>query len=269
MTNDYNVSAVTRLPQYDIDQFNGTGGGLFPRREDILATLADVGWDTESLAYSLGKTQGYIDYLIRQGNTSSYQASLPEQGEARWITRQPYQEVRQKNQQKLPEAVSDAFSTLLDEDTRAGYIVALQGAGWTLQAIADAAGLSRERVRQIAAAETENSVSLEGLPIPEQPVVDSKPLTVYEEPSPETLDRLLELKEPASKARGIGSTHWDEGLEFSNLIRKAIEEQGVAPNRLAKRLGMGHTALRLRAIRYGHRPAPNTDSKLYAPIKGL
>lgn len=264
MTNDYNVSAVTRLPQQAITELT-----LTPRPQDLLAGLADDGWDTESLAYSLGKTQGYIDYLIRQGTPPARKGLHPDEGDARWITRHPYQETRQKNQQKLPEAVSQAFTDMLDEDTRAAYIAALQGQGWTLQAIADAAGLSRERVRQIAATADENSVSLEGLPLPEQPVVDAKPLTVYEEPSPETLRRLLELKEPASKARGIGSTYWNEGLEFSNLIRHAVEVEGVSPNRLAKRLGMGHTALRLRAIRYGHRPAPAGDSRLYAPIKGL
>lgn len=263
MTNDYNVSAVTRLPQRVIDDIT-----LTQRPQDTLAGLAEDGWDTESLAYSLGKTQGYIDYLIRQGTPGHGGHLHPEHGDARWITRHPYQEVRQKNQQKLPEPVSDAFSIMLDEDTRAAYIVVLQGLGWTLQAIADAAGLSRERVRQIAEQPADISLA-DTLPQPEQPVVDAKPLTVYEEPSPKTLDRLLELKEPASKARGIGSTYWNEGLEFSNLIQHAVEVEGVAPNRLAKRLGMGHTALRLRAIRYGHRPAPAGDSRLYAPIKGL
>lgn len=266
MTNDdYDVSAVTRLPDRVISDIKIT-----PRPQDILAGLARDGWDTESLAYSVNKTQGYIDYLIRQGTPQHGTVLFPDEGSTRWITRQPYQETRQKNQQKLPEAVSDAFSTMLDDDTRAGYIVALQGQGWTLQAIADAAGLSRERVRQISVATgTESTADMSGMPLPEQPVLDVKPRTVYEEPSPDTLRRMLALKDDAEKARGVGSKYWDAGLEFTNLMQHAIEQEGVSLNRLAKRLGVGHTALRLRAIRYGHRPAPAGDSRLYAPIKGL
>jgi hypothetical protein len=175
--------------------------------------------------------------------------------------------------QTLPVIASAKLSAIEDKGTRAAYICALRLKGWTLQAVADAVGVTRERIRQI---ETKASPSLtlhiladpESFPIPELDTVEIEVLAppVHIEPSAKTLSRLLELKPIARKVRYDHSAYRAEAEEYSALIWYAHSVEGVTLYRLAKRLGVTHGALRFRLARYGY-IIPEGKSKCYTPIK--
>ena len=176
--------------------------------------------------------------------------------------------------QTLPFIATVALNTIEDKDMRAAYIYALRLKGWTLQAVADAVGVTRERIRQI---ETKASPSLAlhvladpgSFPIPELETMEIEVLAppVYVEPSPETLARLLELQPLAQKVRYGHSTFRAEAEEYSALIWHAYSVEGVTLYRLAKRLGVTHGALRFRLARYGYMTPKLGKSKCYTPIK--
>ena len=71
-----------------------------------------------------------------------------------------------KTQLTLPDTVVQAFAGL-DTETRNAYVHALRDAQWTLQSISEAAGITRERVRQIVTREATGDAS--ALPLPEPP----------------------------------------------------------------------------------------------------
>ena len=150
----------------------------------------------------------------------------------------------QKTMLTLPGEVKDAFATL-DVDERDAYIAELRKVGWTLQSIASVAGVTRERVRQIAAEPVHAPLSA-ALPIPSPPPVKEKARATYVEPSTETLQRLLELQPEAQKSRGPKSKYFAVGQEYTQLLRKAHEDEGVPIYRLALRLHITHGAIRSR-----------------------
>jgi transcriptional regulator with XRE-family HTH domain len=176
--------------------------------------------------------------------------------------------------QTLPFLATVALNTVKDKDMRAAYIYALRLKGWKLQALADALGLTRERIRQI---ESKASPSLVihiladpgSFPVPELDTVEIEvPAPIVRiEPSPETLARLLELKPLAQKVRYDHSTYRKEAEEYSALVWHAHSVEGVTLYRLAKRLGVTHGALRFRLARYGYKLPQTAKSKAYAPIK--
>ena len=51
--------------------------------------------------------------------------------------------------QTLPFITTVALNLVEDKEMRAAYIYVLRMKGWKLQAVADALGLTRERIRQI------------------------------------------------------------------------------------------------------------------------
>jgi Zn-dependent peptidase ImmA (M78 family) len=58
-----------------------------------------------------------------------------------------------------------------------------------------------------------------------------------------------------------------EAEEYTNLLWKVVSEEGVTLYRLAKSLGVTHSALRFRLIRYGYiKPSSDVKSKVYQPI---
>jgi transcriptional regulator with XRE-family HTH domain len=160
-----------------------------------------------------------------------------------------------------------------DALVRNSYIAALRYAGWTLQSIGDATGVSRERIRQI-----ESTTSMElveqikmfpnEFPIPALPtetVIEYK----YEayEPNPETLARLLELQPLAQQVRSHSPRYRAEAEEYAALLWKAHNEESVTLYHLAKLLGVTHGALRFRLVRYGYmKPAKGGNSRAYQPI---
>lgn len=169
-----------------------------------------------------------------------------------------------KKHQTLPTNIREAFDNTLDNEQRDHLIVNLRHEGWTLESIASASGVTRERVRQIANSyETRPAVSVE---IPSPPLKPVKPKPVYIEPTPKTLERLLELQPLAQLVRSHGSKYREEAEEYTALLNYAHTVEGVTLYRLAKRLGVTHGALRFRLVRYGYKTPVNATSKVYTPI---
>jgi hypothetical protein len=174
-----------------------------------------------------------------------------------------------KKNQKLPEQVYAAFESISSNPERDLLIKALADASWTYEAISNASGITRERVRQITNnLPTTSDLDVHQLPveIPEPPVKLQREKREYTEPSPETLARLLELQPYAQLVRANGKRYREEGEEFTRLINKAHKEENVPVYRIAKRLGVTNAAIRSRLIRYGYLKPKTGTSKVYRPI---
>jgi len=177
-------------------------------------------------------------------------------------------------QQTLPFVTITALHLVEDKEMRAAYIYVLRMKGWNLQALADALGLTRERIRQIEA-KASSSLALHVLadpgsfPVPELDTMEIEVPgpPVYIEPSPEALARLLELKPLAQKVRYDHTTYRKEAEEYTALIWNTHSVEGVTLYRLAKRLGVTHGALRFRLARYGYLMPKTGKSKCYQPVK--
>jgi len=170
-----------------------------------------------------------------------------------------------KKHQVLPIDVKDAFSSIIDTDTRDAYIRALRDADWTLESIAAATELTRERVRQISLTRSASELPTY-LSIPTPPLKPERPKPVYVEPHPDTLARLLELQPLAQQVRSNGTKYRAEAEEYTALLNHAHVNEGVTLYRLAKRLGVTHGALRFRLVRYGYKTPVNATSKVYTRI---
>jgi hypothetical protein len=170
-----------------------------------------------------------------------------------------------KKHQVLPTNVKEAFDSILNTETRDAYIRALREADWTLESIAAATDLTRERVRQISLSAAPAELP-EYLSVPTPPLKPERPKPVYVEPSPETLARLLELQPFAQQVRSNGTKYRAEAEEYTALLNHAHTVEGVTLYRLAKRLGVTHGALRFRLVRYGYKTPINATSKVYTPI---
>lgn len=171
-----------------------------------------------------------------------------------------------KKHQTLPLNIHQAFEDIIETETRDALIRELRTIGWTLESIATASKLTRERVRQISLAPALTSVELpiDALPLP--PLKPERPRPVYIEPTPETLARLLELQPLAQQVRSNGTKYREEAEEYTALLNHAHVNEGVTLYRLAKRLGVTHGALRFRLVRYGYKTPVNATSKVYTPI---
>ena len=157
------------------------------------------------------------------------------------------------------------FSTLDGYMERNAYATALREAGWTLQSISEAAGLTRERVRQIV--KEPQTADIGDLSVPEPPRHERKAPRVYIEPDPGKLARMLELKPLAQQVRLNSPQYRAEAEEYTRLIAESHLDDGVTLYRLAKRLGVTHGALRFRLARYGYKTPKNGESKVYTQIK--
>ncbi len=174
-----------------------------------------------------------------------------------------------KKNQRLPDDIKMQFEVISDNIRRDKLIKTLVDANWTYEAISNASGLTRERIRQIANAVAKLADEFDfdlGIQIPEPPVKPIKEGPKYIEPSPETLKRLLELQPYAQQVRANGSKYRKEAEEYTALLNHAHEVEGVTLYRLAKRLGVTHGALRFRLVRYGYKQPITAKSKVYAPI---
>ena len=179
------------------------------------------------------------------------------------------------NNQVLPKNVVDVLSSLEKDDTliRNSYLAALRQKGWTLQSIADAIDLTRERIRQIEQKIGQDLIDQikmfpEQFPIPDLPTY-SETKTVYEayEPKPETLARLKELQPLAQQVRSYSPRYRQEAEEYAALVWKCHREENVTLFGLAKLLGVTHGALRFRLVRYGYMtPIKGGSSRSYQPI---
>jgi hypothetical protein len=170
-----------------------------------------------------------------------------------------------KKNQQLPENIYEEFKQIPNNDVRDQLIRELRTAGWTLEAIAVASKLTRERVRQVTTLTPAISISLD-IEIPEPPIKPERPRPVYIEPNPATLARLLELQPYAQQVRSSGKKYRAEAEEYTALLNHAHVNEGVTLYRLAKRLGVTHGALRFRLVRYGYKKPVTATSKVYTPI---
>lgn len=182
-----------------------------------------------------------------------------------------------KKNQKLPAEITRVFSDINISSQRDMLIQLLINAEWTYEAVANASGLTRERVRQISKANRElaeefnidvNLVAQDlGIDIPEPPLKPEREKPKYIEPNPDTLARLLELQPYAQQVRSNGTKYREEAEEYTALLNHAHTVEGVTLYRLAKRLGVTHGALRFRLVRYGYKTAVTATSKVYTPVK--
>jgi lambda repressor-like predicted transcriptional regulator len=176
-----------------------------------------------------------------------------------------------KTNAKLPEEVYENFKKIAsDLELRNAYIKELRAASWSLQSIADAAGVSsRERVRQIVEGRykhlSSSKVSTD-FSVPALPLKEVKQPRVLTEPSEQTLSKLLELKPSAQKVRSHSPNFRKEAEQYTELINHAITVEGVSVRHLGKRLGVSPSALRFRMARYGYITTHNGNSVCYQPI---
>lgn len=175
-----------------------------------------------------------------------------------------------KTQHTLPAEVRTAFTKLGEDlETRNLYSAALRRAGWTLQSISEATGVTRERIRQINAAIPEGAESAlpADLPVPTLPIKASRGTKVYVEPDPDKLDRLKALQPLAQQNRHNSDTEQRRAAEeYTRLVWEIHNEDGVTLYRLAKRLEVTHGALRFRLARYGYKLPESGVSKVYTRI---
>jgi hypothetical protein len=176
-----------------------------------------------------------------------------------------------KTNVKLPEEVYENFKKISsDLELRNAYIKELRAASWSLQSIADAAGISsRERVRQIIEGRykhlSSSNVSTD-FSVPTLPMKKVKQPRVLVEPSEKTLSQLLELKPIAQKVRSHSPNYRKEAEQYTELINHAITVEGVSVRHLGKRLGVSPSALRFRMARYGYITTHDGKSICYKPI---
>ena len=173
-----------------------------------------------------------------------------------------------KTQLVLPAEVIEAFNSLGDDlETRNLYSAALRRAGWTLQSISAATGVTRERVRQIESSQPDVLPSLPAaLPVPTPPAKPVKAKKQYVEPDPAKLARLLELQPLAQQNRHNSEEYREAAERYTALVWEVHNKDGVTLYRLAKRLGVTHGALRFRLARYGYKLPESGRSKVYTPI---
>lgn len=184
--------------------------------------------------------------------------------------------VQQRQHLKLPDVVTTALCLIpvKEKELRAAYIYALRIKGWTLQAVADSLGVTRERVRQLETQAIPELVYLiqqapGSYPVPELPTEEVMVYSGAEQtdPKPETLARLKVLQPIAQSIRWDHTKGRAEAEEYTALLWKAHTEEGVSVYRLAKLLGITHGAIQFRFARYGYKETKTGQSKAYKVIK--
>jgi transcriptional regulator with GAF, ATPase, and Fis domain len=170
-----------------------------------------------------------------------------------------------KANQSLPPETVEMLNNLINAGDRDNLVRLLNDAGWTQSSIARSLDLSRERVRQICVTPIDEMAETQ-FDVPVPPVYEQKPKREFVEPDPESLARLLELQPLAKQVRSHATRFRAEAEEYTALIAKVHEKDGVTLYRLAKRLGVTHSALRFRLARYGYKTSENGVSKVYQPI---
>jgi len=170
-----------------------------------------------------------------------------------------------KANQSLPPNIKWMLGDSISSADRDNLIRSLNLIGWTQSSIARSLDITRERVRQICVSPMDSSARTEfQLPLPPQHIVKEK--REFIEPNPEILARLLELQPLAQQVRSNAGRFRAEAEEYSALVAKLHNEDGVTLYRLALRLGVTHSALRFRLARYGYKLSENGASKVYKPI---
>jgi predicted transcriptional regulator len=166
----------------------------------------------------------------------------------------------------LPKEVTDILIGLPLLERKA-YANKLCKAGWTLQSIATPLNITRESIRLYTLAEHSGEVlaKISNFPIVEPPVIE-----LYVErvkrvtPDPQVIAQLKELQPKAFMVRGKGKSNREEAELYTKLIYELIES-GVSGYRVAKELGVTHSALAFRLVRYGYTTS-NGKSRSYRQL---
>ena len=161
-----------------------------------------------------------------------------------------------------------------DADTLRHYVRVLRDSGWTLGSIAQPLGVSREWVRQLVNSVDDPEYSFavansRGFlpplpPEPAEPAAERKEI-VRINPDPDVLSRMLELQPFAKQVRSNSPKYRAEGEEYTALLASEHLERQVPLLRLANALGVTHSALRHRLVRYGYKETDSTH-RAYTPI---
>lgn len=167
---------------------------------------------------------------------------------------------------QLPIEASETLQTLHSAKSKElnSYIVELRNKGWSLGAISIPLGMSRERIRQLSTDNVANVAT--GYSVPDKPTkpVKERVERVIVEPNREVVSRLLELQPMAQAVRGKSQKYRTQGEEYTRLVAQELA-RGVTPSHLAKELGVTHSALNFRLVRYGYAETSST-AKCYSPI---
>ncbi len=169
----------------------------------------------------------------------------------------------------LPDDVRKAFEEdITSPYERLQYMRKLREAGWTLRAIADAAGVSNSLVayaaRHGATDELAPHLQVPTVPrYPDRPAPPAPPKL----PDAETTARLRELMGFAQQVRGNTKRGRAEAEEFTALLDRLTRE-GITLYQLAKLLGTTRAALHGRLVRYGYRTTTGS-SVIYTPVKDI
>jgi hypothetical protein len=158
-----------------------------------------------------------------------------------------------KTDLNLPKEVGEALRSLPLKERKA-YASVLRKAGWTLQSIATELNVTRESIRLYGAEEHtgEYLAKVQHLPVPEVPMVEIyKDKVIKVLPSADVLAQLKELQPKAFLVRGKGKANRKEAEEYTKLLYDTMES-GVSGYRLAKELGISHSAILFRLVRYGY-----------------
>jgi len=165
-----------------------------------------------------------------------------------------------KSDLTLPKEVSDILIGLpLDE--RRAYVFELRKAGWTLQSLATPLHITRESVRLYGLKEPTGELlaKVKHLPIVTPPVIELFVERVKRvKPDPQVIAQLKELQPKAFMVRGKGKSNREEAELYTRLIYELMES-GVSGYRIAKELGVTHSALAFRLVRYGYTTSNGTS----------
>jgi hypothetical protein len=153
----------------------------------------------------------------------------------------------------LPDEVHLAFSALSINE-KIEYSKRLRANGWILESIGKASGVTRECVRLwILTDKPYDSVIVNRLPVPQRPYTIVPVFKhVPRVPSDDVIQQLKELYSKARLVRYDKQTHRAEAEQFSALLNDLINEQGYTSYQLSKILGLTHSALLFRLVRYGY-----------------
>ena len=152
----------------------------------------------------------------------------------------------------LPDVIKADLSLAASRDQRVIVLKSARAAGWSLETIGRAVGLSRQRVQQL----TELPIAPSRLydypqPIKKRAIMGPRILRVPEE-------RLRELKALQSKISKInGSTYVDDPLRdvasvYGDLLVQTMSEYEVGPNAISTAMGLSSNNVRLWLGRHGY-----------------
>lgn len=167
------------------------------------------------------------------------------------VARVPYTYIRKRNL-SLPDETVELIKSLNRQEF-ISYCRALKAEGWTLQSIADAKGITRERIRQLVVGYPEVSAPINHLPVPKLPVIEAVKVVKKVREVPDEVAMLLkDLHSKAYWVRGKSPLNREEAERLGEFIWDLIHNQFYSINQVAKAIGVSHLAIRARLVRYGY-----------------